>query len=303
MEQLIFDFLGEKVTDGFICKIGILGFVCVGVPKNKINLATKNEEVPSSGIYFLVNTNESRLSKRYIYVGQTKTGPNRLARHKATKKEWNMAYMFLGPKSVLDRQVVDELEALEIKAYKKSDAFDADNEGNNKAEPSKKAESVAEKIEDILTFFGYGLKQSSKIINKIEDDAGRVYKETEEIDPNEKIYLDTEHNISGKKPYKFVLCGKEYCDGKISFKRMLREVCATLFEKDDDKFEHLAELKGENGGTKYVTNVRKDTRDPIEVSRGIYVESNLSAPLTLRLIKFLLNHFGISEQEFFYFVK
>jgi len=60
MNVVNFRFLGGNPTDVYIDKIDTQGFFLVGVSRDKIAQACKSDDIPSQGIYYLVNTRESK---------------------------------------------------------------------------------------------------------------------------------------------------------------------------------------------------------------------------------------------------
>ena len=152
----------DDPTGPYTVNIGQLGYVLIAIPRNKIYINTSYEHY-TQGIYFLVNAKESRTEKRYLYIGQTKTGIHRLLDHKNKKEEWDTAYMFLGDKIHMPLQIVDELEAIEINKYKNNPAFNLVNLIRNNSTPSADSLEIAETIEKVMTFFRYGSVESQDI--------------------------------------------------------------------------------------------------------------------------------------------
>ena len=165
MEEMNIKFLNQNVNGVFEATADIASFNMYGIPRNNIQQAINNLPEGLQGIYFLVNNNESREGKRYLYIGQTKQGPKRLIDHKAKKIEWNMAYMFLADSKHMSLQSADELEAYEIERFSDSELYTIKNERPNKATVSNKAKLISQKIEECMAFFGYGFKEQIKIKN------------------------------------------------------------------------------------------------------------------------------------------
>lgn len=155
MIQLDIKFLSKDVDGVFSVRCDINRYIMYGIPREKIQDAINKLPEGLQGVYFLVNTNESKISKRYLYIGQTKQGPQRLIDHRQKKSDWNMAYMFLADKSNLSLQIADELEAYEIQRFLDSEKYNIVNTRSNKAEISDIAIQFSESIEEVLQFFGY----------------------------------------------------------------------------------------------------------------------------------------------------
>lgn len=300
MKILSITLLGNKPEEGFVSTIDAQGFKCVGVPINKIALACNSSEVDSNGIYFLVNRNESVLSKRYVYVGQTKQGPKRLLDHKQTKTEWEFAYMFLGPKSSLNRQIVDELEAYEIKRYKSCEAFNCLQKGGNYAEVSEMAKTIAKEIEMVMTFFNYGIEQSLGIQNNAKKkELAEQVNENNNIE--EKIYLDSGVIVTGHSPYRFVFRDKVYEDEKMTYKTILKVIVDTLFKEQPEKFIELANKYGTKDQINEVRNVNNGG-EIYTLADGIYIETRRSAMDILKFLKKLLAFFDIDIRDLYFYV-
>ena len=89
---LTIEFLSRDVKGPFVAKIDTQAFKLYGIPRDCVQDAINKLDKNLQGIYFLVNT-EERGKGRYLYIGQTKQGPERLIDHRVKKPEWNMAYM------------------------------------------------------------------------------------------------------------------------------------------------------------------------------------------------------------------
>lgn len=185
LQNLEITFINNDVQGIFKVKPNLVGYKMYGIPKRLIGEACKSLESGLQGIYFLVNTDQAKNSKRYLYVGQTKQGPNRLENHKLMKDGWNMAYMFLADKEYLNLQTVDELEALEIQHFTDCGKYDVKNIRPNKAAPSSNSQNLSESMEAVLAFFGYDLLPAEEISE-----------ETNDLD--EKTFLCTRNGTNGR---------------------------------------------------------------------------------------------------------
>ena len=305
MNTLNFKFIGGKPDDAYVVKIDLLGFFLVGVPRAKITQACNSDDVPSQGVYFLVNTRESKYDRRYLYVGQTKTGPHRLIDHKAKKEEWDMAYMFLGPKSIIPLQIVDELEAIEIAKYKDNPAFNFVNEKPNKAEASIDSNSIADIIEDIMTFLGYGASESLAIYEK--GRAGKTNKSGNDAPATGIIYYaDTKITLFGTKPNSCNFRDKAYDSSKVnSFRSLVVIVANNLYELKPEILVDLANRKAgisKKAKKPIISNSAYDLRTPLKIADEIYLETNISSQTALDLIKMLLEACGVKIEDFHFTV-
>lgn len=166
MINLSINFISKDVNGIFTARSDIARYTMYGIPRNLVQEAINELPDGLQGIYFLVNKDESKNVKRYLYIGQTKQEPTRLIDHKNKKPEWNMAYMFLADKKDLDLQTTDELEAYEISRFFDSNKYNLINSRPNKASCSSLTQLFSESIEEVLSFFGYDpfLQNESKEI-------------------------------------------------------------------------------------------------------------------------------------------
>lgn len=303
MNTMNFTFLGGKPGDAFIARIDTHGFVLVGVPRNKIAQAINSDDVPSQGIYFLVNTKEGKFEERYLYVGQTKTGPHRLNDHRHKKAEWDMAYMFLAPKYLFPLQIADELEALEIAKYKNNEAFNFVNEKPNRAEPGIEARRIGDIIEDIMTFLGYGAEESLLVYlsGKLEDEEAKEEPEKKEM-PSTVYYANTKIDLSGTKPVYCRFMNKEYDDSKVrTFRSLILIVAKGLYTLNPSVLEELCSSKtgrGKKAKKPTFTDDSSELRRPLEVSDKVFVEGNVSSGDACKIIEFMLTKYGIKQEDF-----
>lgn len=308
MYSMNFTFVNGNPTDSFYASIDSLGFYLVGVPKDKIAQACNCDEIPSQGIYFLVNTKESKFEKRYLYIGQTKDGPSRLIDHKAKKAEWDVAYMFLAGKSVFPLQTVDELEALEIEKYKQCEAYNLINKKPNKANPDAKTQHIVDIIDDVMTFLGYS--STEKIYSK--DESKEAKKENKILIDSNSLFIDTKEELMGKTPFfctfrnkEFDLTSKEYSKYR-SYKGLIRLVLDELKVDHYDVIKVLAENKtnyGKKGKKPTFTTNKADLNMAIEFDKGIYIESCFNNGQIMQVLDFIFRKCGIDYKEFTFKVR
>lgn len=298
MNVISFRFLGQNPSDAYIAKIDTQGFFLVGVPREKITQACKSDDIPSQGIYFLVDTRESKYEKRYLYVGQTKTGPHRLLDHKIKKDKWDYAYMFLGPKSIIPLQLVDELESLEIRKYKNNEAFNLINEKPNSAEAGIEAETIATVIEKVMIFLGYGSEESLRIHKSVKESNVVTEKNGVDIsfDPeNGQTYqIDTESALFGKKLKHATMF--EVTFPVKNFKDLLYKVALECFKLNSNAVQQLAILEtslGKKSKNPIITTDPSHLRKALNIAENIYIESNSSSDTILHTLRIIFDACGI----------
>lgn len=315
IKNLKISFIDGNRDDTFVGKIDTFGFSLVGVPKDKIAQACNSSLISQQGVYFLVNTNEAKTDRRYIYVGQTKNGPHRLIDHNTKKHEWNLAYMFLGDKNIFPLQVVDELEAFEIDKYQNNVAFNCVNSKPNKAQASDETLDVAKIIEDVLTFFGYGsdaslniytnahgahVKSSFQVPSSHEENNNTNSDNNEDnssgnenLPHSTKPYITSEQIIS----YRFLNHTYPFTTGK----DMLINICTILYSSKTSGFKTLAKNDFCFKGSKkpLISSNKNNLRVPGEILHSrIYIETNLSVQRIINIIYKLIQQLGYTNKDF-----
>lgn len=116
-----------------VCKIDNSPMQVIVVPNGMLKEAKAlSEDLPGQhGVYFLIEqAEEAGLAK--MYAGQTTNGLGRLDDHKANKKWWDYAVMFLADDSHFQLDVISALEKLAIEAIEKSCRYDSENKKGQK---------------------------------------------------------------------------------------------------------------------------------------------------------------------------
>lgn len=109
-----------------ICRIAGSSLVTIVVPRNQLSEARALPDIPSRGVYYLLDDHKGRLRK--VYAGQTTQGLTRLDAHDSCKDWWNRAVMFLVPDSEFSMDVINGLEALAISYIRQHGAYAVENE-------------------------------------------------------------------------------------------------------------------------------------------------------------------------------
>lgn len=140
----------DSNPDGIkICRVAGSTLVTIVVPRNLLNTAKQLPDIPSRGIYYLLDDNKGRL--RRAYAGQTVVGIRRLDGHNAKKDWWNKAVMFLAPDNEFSMDIVSGLEALAISYIRAHGPYEVDNSDDPQPYISPYNESFINSLhEDIL---------------------------------------------------------------------------------------------------------------------------------------------------------
>ena len=129
------------------------------IPRPLLSDAKKLHDLPTHGIYYLINDEDGALSR--LYVGQTTQGILRLSDHDAKKEFWNKAILFLASDSVFTLDLISALERFGIEKTQASKRYAMDN----KVLPQYRidqyqrpiVEEVFEEIEFMMASLGYDL--------------------------------------------------------------------------------------------------------------------------------------------------
>lgn len=129
------------------------------IPRPLLADARTLADLPTHGIYYLINDEDGALSR--LYVGQTTQGILRLNDHDAKKDFWNKAILFLASDSVFTLDLISALEKYGIEKAQTSRRYTVDN----KVMPAYRidqyqrpiVEEVFEEIEFMMASLGYDL--------------------------------------------------------------------------------------------------------------------------------------------------
>lgn len=150
----------DSESDGIrICRVEGESLVTVIVPRDRLGDAKKLPELPSRGVYYLLDEDHGVLSR--VYAGQTVQGLSRLDGHKSRKDFWNKAVMFLDADWNIDRDVLDALEAKAIAYVCSHGSYETDNMVNPNPQCSPYKEQRVEDLHAAILFrmkvLGYDL--------------------------------------------------------------------------------------------------------------------------------------------------
>lgn len=147
-----------------ICRVESESLISVVIPREKLSEAKSLPNIPSRGVYYLLDEDHGAISR--IYAGQTTQGIARLDNHKAKKEFWNKAIMFLDDDQNISKDALDGLEAKAIDYVRKHGAYETENSvtPNPYVDPYK--EETIERLHENILFrmavLGYDLDGSSR---------------------------------------------------------------------------------------------------------------------------------------------
>lgn len=146
-----------------ICRCTLSTMTTVFVPRLLLSRAKQIVDLPTRGIYYLVNDEDGAISR--LYVGQTKQGIVRLDDHNAKKDFWNKAILFLS--NDIQSFSLDNISALEKYAIEQATASKR-YIVENKVDPryvidqyqKPTIEQIYEEISFVMGTFGYQIEDS-----------------------------------------------------------------------------------------------------------------------------------------------
>lgn len=142
-----------------ICRVEGESLFTVVIPRNRVTEAKQLPEIPSRGIYYLLDEDHGVISS--VYAGQTVQGIRRLDDHKAKKDFWNKAIMFLTDNQDLSQDALNGLEAKAIEYIAQHGDYDSRNSDIPKPYVSPYSEGYIKRLHDDVLFrmaaLGYDL--------------------------------------------------------------------------------------------------------------------------------------------------
>lgn len=116
----------DKAADGIkICRIDGESLVTVVIPRDLLERAQTLPELPSRGVYYLLDEDHGVISR--VYAGQTVKGFHRFADHKSKRAWWNVAIVHLDTAHQFDKEFLDMLEAELINYIRVNGDYEAEN--------------------------------------------------------------------------------------------------------------------------------------------------------------------------------
>lgn len=153
-----------------ICTRALSTITAVVIPRPLLNDAKVLSELPTHGVYYLINDEKGALQR--IYIGQTTQGIVRLDDHKVKKEFWNKAILFLAEDKVLNLDLISALEKYAIEKAQESNRYSVENKINPKYRIDQYqkplVEEVYEEIEFIMSTLGYDMEVASAGVSDTE---------------------------------------------------------------------------------------------------------------------------------------
>lgn len=143
------------------------------IPRDRLDVALKKEELQTQGVYFLVGENDD--GQPELYVGESEDLSNRLRSHNRNKDFWNTALVFFSKDEKLNKAHVKYLEELLIQEI--IDAKRVKLQNGNQPQQTKLSEAeeanvliFAKNIKLILASIGYAFMKKTDDYEKEKSD-------------------------------------------------------------------------------------------------------------------------------------
>lgn len=108
-----------------ICQAEGETLTTIVIPREKLDNAKKLPEIPTRGIYYLLDEDYGLIKR--VYVGQTTQGIARLDNHRSKKQFWNKAILFLTSDRDMSQDILNGLEAQAIEYVKEHGSYETEN--------------------------------------------------------------------------------------------------------------------------------------------------------------------------------
>jgi hypothetical protein len=99
------------------------------IPRNKLEEASKREELKRPGIYFLIGE-KNEVGKPKIYIGEAEDLLTRIKQHNALKEFWNLVICFVSEKKNLNKAHIKYLENYAYNEAKRINKCELENNTN-----------------------------------------------------------------------------------------------------------------------------------------------------------------------------
>lgn len=148
-----------------VCLRTLSPVTAIVVPRPLLSRAKQILELPTHGVYYLINDDEGAISR--IYVGQTTQGISRLDDHKVKKGFWSKAILFLADDKVFTLDIISGLEKYAIEQAQQSKRYTVENHVNPKYRIDQYEQPIIEEIYEEISFrmatFGYDLDDTAEL--------------------------------------------------------------------------------------------------------------------------------------------
>lgn len=123
-------------------------------------------------------------------------------------------------------------------------------------------------------------------------------KNIDNLEYGKNYLLGSNINITGKKPNKLIISGKEYSIK--SWKELIEKLCLELYELEPRILRELIYNPSFKGKEKdIVTQNKEKLRVPVKIDEDLYIESNLNSNAILNYANMIATEYELEEEIFF----
>lgn len=123
-------------------------------------------------------------------------------------------------------------------------------------------------------------------------------KNIDNLEYGKNYLLGSNINITGKKPSKLIISGKEYSIK--SWKELIEKLCLELYELEPRILRELIYNPSFKGKEKdIVTQNKEKLRAPVKIDEDLYIESNLNSNAILNYANMIATEYELEEEVFF----
>ena len=123
-------------------------------------------------------------------------------------------------------------------------------------------------------------------------------KNIDNLEYGKNYLLGSNINITGKKPSKLIISGKEYSIK--SWKELIEKLCLELYELEPRILKELIYNPSFKGKEKdIVTQNKEKLRAPVKIDEDLYIESNLNSNAILNYANMIATEYELEEEIFF----
>ena len=123
-------------------------------------------------------------------------------------------------------------------------------------------------------------------------------KNIDNLEYGKNYLLGSNINITGKKPSKLIISGKEYSIK--SWKELIEKLCVELYEVEPRILRELIYNPSFKGKEKdIVTQNKEKLRAPVKIDEDLYIESNLNSNAILNYANMIATEYELEEEIFF----
>ena len=123
-------------------------------------------------------------------------------------------------------------------------------------------------------------------------------KNIDNLEYGKNYLLGSNINITGKKPSKLIISGKEYSIK--SWKELIEKLCLELYELEPRILRELIYNPSFKGKEKdIVTQNKEKLRVPVKIDEDLYIESNLNSNAILNYANMIATEYELEEEIFF----